>query len=53
MRRIDLRLLLPVLSLAILLGAVFWMQPRAMSYTGLNLLFNLAVPSRWRPSRRC
>jgi ribose transport system permease protein len=44
MRRIDLRLLLPVLSLAILLAAVFWMQPRAMSYTGLNLLFNLAVP---------
>ena len=44
MRRIDLRLLLPVLSLAFLLGAVFWMQPRAMSYTGLNLLFNLAVP---------
>jgi ribose transport system permease protein len=23
---------------------VFWLQPRAMSYTGLNLLFNLAVP---------
>jgi ribose transport system permease protein len=44
MSRFDLRLLLPVLSLAILLGAVFWMQPRAMSYTGLNLLFNLAVP---------
>lgn len=44
MRRIDARLLLPVLSLALLLGAVFWMQPRAMSYTGLNLLFNLAVP---------
>ena len=44
MRRIDVRLLLPVLSLALLLGAVFWMQPRAMSYTGLNLLFNLAVP---------
>lgn len=44
MRRIDLRLLLPVLSLAILLAGVFWMQPRAMSYTGLNLLFNLAVP---------
>nr|WP_230383009.1 ABC transporter permease [Paracoccus shanxieyensis] len=24
--------------------AVFWLQPRAMSYVGLNLLFNLAVP---------
>ena len=44
MRRLDARLALPVLSLALLLGAVFWMQPRAMSYTGLNLLFNLAVP---------
>ncbi|WP_210527440.1 ABC transporter permease [Rubellimicrobium arenae] len=44
MKGIDLRLALPVLSLAVLLGAVFWMQPRAMSYTGLNLLFNLAVP---------
>ena len=38
------RLLLPALSLAVLLGAVFWLQPRAMSYFGLNLLFNLAVP---------
>jgi len=44
MRRLDARLLLPVVSLALLLGAVFWVQPRAMSYTGLNLLFNLAVP---------
>ncbi len=38
------RILLPGLSLAVLLAAVFWLQPRAMSYTGLNLLFNLAVP---------
>ncbi len=44
MRRLDLRSLLPVLSLVVLLAGVFWMQPRAMSYTGLNLLFNLAVP---------
>ncbi|WP_299652472.1 ABC transporter permease [uncultured Jannaschia sp.] len=42
--RLDIRILLPVLSLAILLAAVFWLQPRAMSYLGLNLLFNLAVP---------
>lgn len=40
----SLRLIVPALSLAALLAAVFWMQPRAMSYTGLNLLFNLAVP---------
>ncbi len=35
---------LPVLSLAAVLGAIFWLQPRAMSYFGLNLLLNLAVP---------
>ena len=40
----TLRLLIPALSLAILLVAVFYLQPRAMSYIGLNLLFNLAVP---------
>lgn len=38
------RILLPVLSLALLLAATFYMQPRAMSYFGVNLLFNLAVP---------
>ncbi|MGO4449830.1 ABC transporter permease [Phyllobacterium sp. TAF24] len=38
------RLLIPALSLAILLIVIFYLQPRAMSYTGLNLLFNLAVP---------
>ncbi len=44
MRHLDARLLLPLLSLVLLLGAVFWIQPRAMSYIGLNLLLNLAVP---------
>ena len=39
-----LRILLPVISLAVLLASVFYLQPRAMSYFGLNLLFNLAVP---------
>ncbi|KUF09962.1 ABC transporter permease [Pseudoponticoccus marisrubri] len=38
------RIVLPVVSLAVLLALTFWMQPRAMSYFGLNLLFNLAVP---------
>ncbi|WP_292292062.1 ABC transporter permease [Marivita sp.] len=38
------RIVLPVVSLAVLLAATFYMQPRAMSYFGLNLLFNLAVP---------
>ena len=40
----SIRLLIPALSLTVLLAAVFWLQPRAMSYVGLNLLFNLAVP---------
>jgi ribose transport system permease protein len=40
----TVRLIIPAASLALLLAAVFYMQPRAMSYTGLNLLFNLAVP---------
>jgi ribose transport system permease protein len=39
-----IRLSVPFLALAVLLAGVFWLQPRAMSYTGLNLLFNLAVP---------
>ncbi|ODR88590.1 ABC transporter permease [Sinorhizobium alkalisoli] len=39
-----IRLAIPALSLTVLLAAVFWLQPRAMSYVGLNLLFNLAVP---------
>jgi ribose transport system permease protein len=39
-----LRGLLPAMSLAILLAAIFWIQPRAMSYFGLNLLLNLAIP---------
>jgi ribose transport system permease protein len=39
-----LRSLLPALSLAALLAAIFYLEPRAMSYFGLNLLLNLAVP---------
>ncbi|MGO8484847.1 hypothetical protein AB9F39_37285, partial [Rhizobium leguminosarum] len=39
-----LRLSIPALSLTLLLAAFFWLQPRAMSYVGLNLLFNLSVP---------
>jgi ribose transport system permease protein len=39
-----LRSLLPAASLAVLLAAIFWLQPRTMSYFGLNLLLNLAVP---------
>lgn len=39
-----LRLAVPAASLLLLLAGVFYLQPRAMSYGGLNLLFNLAVP---------
>ncbi|HCL65881.1 MAG TPA: ABC transporter permease [Rhizobium sp.] len=39
-----IRMIVPAASLVALLAAVFWLQPRAMSYTGLNLLLNLAVP---------
>ncbi|MEY8120822.1 ABC transporter permease [Falsihalocynthiibacter sp. BN13B15] len=44
MNKDTLRILLPVISLAALLAAVCYLQPRSMSYFGLNLLFNLAVP---------
>jgi ribose transport system permease protein len=39
-----LHTLLPALALSLLLAAVFWRQPRAMSYFGINLLLNLAIP---------
>ncbi len=38
------RAILPALSLATLLVAIFYLQPRAMSYVGLNLMLNLAIP---------
>jgi ribose transport system permease protein len=39
-----LRGALPSVVLAVLLATIFWMQPRTMSYFGLNLLLNLAIP---------
>ncbi len=39
-----LRSLLPAFSLAMMLLLIFYLQPRTMSYFGLNLLLNLAVP---------
>ena len=39
-----LHTLLPALALGLLLAAVFWRQPRAMSYFGVNLLLNVAIP---------
>jgi ribose transport system permease protein len=40
----HIRIALPALSLTVLLLAIFYLQPRAMSYVGLNLLLNLALP---------
>jgi ribose transport system permease protein len=39
-----LRAALPFLSLAVVLGATFYVQPRTMSYFGLNLMLQYAVP---------
>lgn len=43
-RTAMLHALLPAVALALLLAAVFLKQPRAMSYFGINLLLNLAIP---------
>ncbi len=39
-----LRTLLPGLSLAIILAAIAWLNPRAISYFGFTLMLNLAIP---------
>ena len=39
-----MRQALPFLSLAVVLGATFWIQPRTMSYFGLNLMLQYSVP---------
>lgn len=41
---LDLRVLLPALALAVMLVAIFAMQPRALSYNGLRLLLGFAIP---------
>ena len=40
----TLRSVLPALSLAILMVLIFYLNPRTMSYVGLNLMLNLAIP---------
>lgn len=42
--RRALRALLPVLSLALVVGAIAHLNPRAISYFGFTLMLNLAVP---------
>ena len=39
-----LRSALPFVSLALMLLAIGWLNPRAISYMGFNLMLNLAVP---------
>lgn len=39
-----LQVLLPGMALLVMLGAIFWVQPRAMSYFGLTLLLKLSAP---------
>jgi ribose transport system permease protein len=39
-----LRAVLPALSLALIVLAIDWVNPRAISYFGFNLMLNLAVP---------
>src|SRR3954451_19733255 len=40
----ELRALLPALSLALVLIAIAWLNPRAISYFGFTLMLNLAIP---------
>ena len=39
-----LRAALPALSLALIVLGIWWLNPRAISYFGLTLMLNLAVP---------
>jgi ribose transport system permease protein len=39
-----MRDLLPALSLILVLGAIAWLNPRAISYLGFTLMLNLAIP---------
>jgi ribose transport system permease protein len=38
------RALLPALSLVLVLAAIGWLNPRAISYMGFNLMLSLAIP---------
>lgn len=40
-----LRAALPSLSLALVILGIAWLNPRAMSYLGLNLMLNLGIPT--------
>jgi ribose transport system permease protein len=40
-----LRVALPGISLALVVLGITWLNPRAMSYLGLNLMLNLGIPT--------
>jgi len=40
----TMRTLLPALSLALVVMAIAWLNPRAISYLGFTLMLNLAIP---------
>ncbi len=40
----TMRALLPALSLVLVVGAIAWLNPRAISYLGFNLMLSLAIP---------
>ena len=40
----QFRILLPALSLALIVAAIAYQNPRAVSYFGLNLMLNLSIP---------
>ena len=42
--RRRLRAALPALSLALVVAAIAWLNPRAISYFGFTLMLNLAIP---------
>jgi len=42
--RRRLRAALPALSLALVIAAIAWLNPRAISYFGFTLMLNLAIP---------
>jgi len=44
LHRRTLRALLPALSFVLVLAAIRWLNPRAISYLGFNLMLNLAIP---------
>lgn len=41
---VNLRVVLPAAALAVMVAAIFWLQPRAMTYVGMHLLLSFSLP---------